>query len=102
MDREEAQMLGFEIVAYAGEATYKLMKALQLFLEENYDESRSIYNEAVECIVRAHNVQTSMLQKEAMGEEIPYSFTMGHGQDHLMSSVLLREVMDTLLKSKNV
>ena len=38
-------------------------------------------------------MQTSLLQKEAIGEDIAYSITMMHGQDHLMTSILLQDLM---------
>ncbi|MBR3345815.1 MAG: PTS lactose/cellobiose transporter subunit IIA, partial [Solobacterium sp.] len=40
-----------------------------------------------------HKAQTSLLQKEAIGEDIAYSIIMMHGQDHLMTSILLQDLM---------
>ena len=43
------------------------------------------------------NAQTSLLAKEAQGE-IAYSVTMMHGQDHLMTTLLLKDLMKHLLE----
>ncbi|WP_191614943.1 PTS lactose/cellobiose transporter subunit IIA, partial [Streptococcus pneumoniae] len=58
MNREEVTLLGFEIVAYAGDARDALVE------------------EAGSCIAEAHHAQTSLLTKEASGEDLAYSVTM--------------------------
>ena len=87
MNKEEVQLLGFEIVAYAGDARSKLVEALKAAEEE-----------AGSCIAEAHKSQTTMLAHEAAGEEIPYSITMMHGQDHLMTTILLKDVIHHLIE----
>ena len=82
MNREEVALLGFEIVAYAGDARSKLLEALK----------------ANGCIADAHHAQTSLLTKEAAGEDIAYSITMIHGQDHLMTTILLKDLMHHLIE----
>ena len=54
--------------------------------------------EAEQCIADAHRAQTSLLQKEAQGDDIAYSVTMMHGQDHLMTTILLKDLMKHLIK----
>ncbi|MDK6812289.1 PTS lactose transporter subunit IIA, partial [Lactobacillus jensenii] len=39
-----------------------------------------------------------LLAKEAQGEDIAYSVTMMHGQDHLMTTILLKDVMSHLIE----
>ncbi|HCZ1154612.1 TPA: PTS lactose/cellobiose transporter subunit IIA [Staphylococcus aureus] len=77
MNREEVQLLGFEIVAFAGDA---------------------LIEEGNNCIAEAHRAQTSLLAKEAQGDDIAYSVTMMHGQDHLMTTILLKDLMKHLLE----
>ena len=59
----------------------------------NYEEAEKLIKEAEECLNDAHKAQTSLLQKEAIGEDIAYSITMMHGQDHLMTAILLQDLM---------
>ena len=42
--------------------------------------------------------KTSLLAKEAQGDDIAYSVTMMHGQDHLMTTILLKDLMKHLLE----
>ena len=44
------------------------------------------------------NTQTSTLSKEAAGDEIEVGFIMEHGQDHLMTTLLLRDIVKHLIK----
>lgn len=54
--------------------------------------------EAEQCIADAHRAQTSLLQKEAQGDDIAYSVTMMHGQDHLITTILLKDLIKYLMQ----
>lgn len=98
MNREEVTLLGFEIVAYAGDARSKLLEALKAAEAGDFAKADALVEEAAGCIAEAHKAQTSMLAQEATGEEIPYSITMMHGQDHLMTTILLKDLMHHLIE----
>ena len=86
MNREEVQLLGFEIVAYAGDA------------RSNFEKAEQLTEEANECIANAHKAQTNLLAQEAQGDDIAFSITMIHGQDHLMTTLLLKDLMKHLIE----
>ena len=98
MNREEVTLLGFEIVAYAGDARSKLLEALKAAEAGDFAKAEALVEEAAGCIAEAHKAQTSMLAQEATGEEIPYSITMMHGQDHLMTTILLKDLIHHLIE----
>ena len=98
MTKEDVTMIGFEIVAYAGDARSKLMIALNKAQNGEFEEAENLVKEAEECLVGAHNSQTDILAKEAAGEDLAYSVTMMHGQDHLMTTILLKELMKHLIE----
>lgn len=93
MNREEITLLGFEIVAYAGDARSKLLEALKAAENKDFERAENLIEEANSCIVEAHHAQTELLTKEASGENLEYSVTMMHGQDHLMTTLLLKDLM---------
>ncbi|RLK63436.1 PTS lactose/cellobiose transporter subunit IIA [Atopobacter sp. AH10] len=93
MKREEATLLGFEIVAYAGDARSKLLEALKAAEEKDFPRAERLVEEANTCIIEAHKAQTNLLTQEAAGDDIAYSVTMMHGQDHLMTTLLLKDLM---------
>ena len=98
MNREEATLLGFEIVAYAGEARSYLLDALKAAEKCDYDKAEALCEEANTSIIEAHKAQTSLLTMEASGDDIAYSVTMMHGQDHLMTTLLLRDLMKHMIE----
>lgn len=98
MNKEETTMLGFEIVAYAGDARSKLLESLNAAKAGDFSKAEQLIEEADKCIVDAHNAQTSLLAKEASGEDIAYSVTMMHGQDHLMTTLLLKDMMKHMIE----
>ena len=98
MNREEVQLLGFEIVAYAGDARSKLLEALNAANEGDFEKAEQLTEEANECIANAHKAQTNLLAQEAQGDDIAFSITMIHGQDHLMTTLLLKDLMKHLIE----
>ena len=98
MNREEVTLLGFEIVAYAGDARSKLLAALKAAEAGDFAKADTLVEEAGGCIAEAHHAQTSLLTKEAAGEDLAYSVTMMHGQDHLMTTILLKDLMHHLIE----
>lgn len=98
MTKEDVTMIGFEIVAYAGDARSKLLEALNKAQNGEFDKAENLVKEAEECLVGAHNSQTEILAKEAGGDDLEMSFIMVHGQDHLMTTILLKELMKHLIE----
>ncbi len=81
MNREEITLLGFEIVSYAGEARSKLLDALKAAQNGEFEKAEALVESANSSIVEAHHAQTSLLQKEAAGEDLAFSVTLMHGQE---------------------
>ncbi|WP_281347575.1 PTS lactose/cellobiose transporter subunit IIA [Entomospira nematocerorum] len=97
MTKEESAMTGLEIVAYAGDARSKLLNALKSAKNGQITEANHMMKEATQLINLAHKTQTDMLQAEAAGELNEISFIMIHGQDHLMTTMLLRDLMENFI-----
>ena len=95
MTKEEASMIGFEIVAYSGDARSKLLLAVEKLTKE-------FVNVIIDCRSKwmlndAHKSQTELLQMEARGEHIDIGFITVHAQDHLMTTILLKDIINNLL-----
>lgn len=93
VNREEVGMIGFEIVSYAGEARSQLIEALNLAKVGKYKEAEELVDQAGETLNEAHKTQTQMLQQEASGDYADIGFIMIHGQDHLMTAMLLKDLV---------
>ena len=79
VSKEEISMVGFTIVAYAGDAKTDLLNALKLAREGKFEKAEKLIEEANNSLVDAHNAQTKLMSQEANGE------------DTLMTTMLLRD-----------
>ena len=91
-------MIAMELVGNAGESRSLSFEALSLAREGNFDEAEVKLKEAKQSMLRTHEIQTQLNCKEADGEEIKIGILMVHAQDHLMCSILARELVEELIK----
>lgn len=98
MNREELQMLGFEIVAYAGDARSSLMELLREVRSGKFDNVEAKLKDADENLSLAHNAQTKILAQEASGKSMDLGIIFIHGQDHLMTTLLLRDLVQDFIE----
>lgn len=68
-----------------------MLNALKLAREGKFEEAEKLIEEANDSLVDAHNAQTKLMSQEANGEELETTFIMSHGQDTLMTTMLLRD-----------
>lgn len=95
--KEKISMVGFDIVAYAGDARSSLLEAMKKASEGRISEAKKLVEEAKDSINEAHNEQTKLLSEEASGEDLDVTFIMAHGQDTLMTTMLLKDEMETII-----
>ena len=98
MDKKELQMLGFEIVAYSGDARSTLLQLLKEVRSGNFDNVDKAIKDADENLAKAHNAQTQLLAQETGGEDLELGFIFVHGQDHLMTTLLLRDLITDFIE----
>lgn len=94
MDLEIAAMT---IVGSAGESKSLCFEALAAAKKGNFEEADSKIKEAKEVFLKAHEVQTELICAEASGEEVNMGILMVHAQDHLMTSLLARDLIEEMI-----
>ncbi|MCI1666346.1 MAG: PTS lactose/cellobiose transporter subunit IIA [Atopobiaceae bacterium] len=97
MTTEEIQKIGFEIVAYSGDARSSLLEGIKKAKAGDLDGAQRLKDDAQECINDAHKSQTALLSQEAGGETSQIGMIMIHAQDHLMTTMMLMDIFDTLV-----
>ena len=60
--------------------------------EGHYNEAAEKLEVANADLLEAHHAQTNLLQEYASGTDIKIEIIMVHAQDHLMTTMTLREV----------
>ena len=91
MNQEELQVAAFEIILHSGSAR-TVHEAFADMREGHYDEAAEKLEAANAELLEAHHAQTNLLQEYASGTEIKIEIIMVHAQDHLMTTMTLREV----------
>lgn len=92
MNQEELQVAAFEIILHSGSARTAVHEAFADMREGCYDEAAQKLEAANADLLEAHHAQTKLLQDYASGIEIKIEIIMVHAQDHLMTTMTLREV----------
>lgn len=94
MDIETAAM---GLIGNAGEARSIAFEALELAKSGKIKEAKEKLASAKDASLKAHEIQTELIVKEADGEGLPYALLMVHAQDHLMTAMLARELIAELI-----
>ncbi|WP_275677280.1 PTS lactose/cellobiose transporter subunit IIA [Neobacillus drentensis] len=92
MNKEELYNLAFQLILHAGNARSLAMEAMQEAKKGNFDEAEAKLTEADTAFNEAHHVQTDLIQKEAGGSKFELPLIMIHAQDHLMTSMTLKDL----------
>lgn len=90
---EEAVM---EIIVNAGQSRSLCFEALHAARQGNLDEA-SLLREADGYARQAHKMQTKLIEQDAGEARQPMTLIMVHAQDHLMNSLLARELSEEII-----
>ena len=89
--------ISFGIIGHAGDAKSTAHEALAEAKEGNFEKARELLKEAGETLNKAHRFQTELIQAEATGEKTEMGVVLVHSQDHLMTTLLLQDIIENLL-----
>ena len=92
MNSEELQVAAFEIILNSGNARSIVHEAFDAMSKGNYALAEEKLKESNDELLKAHQSQTHLLQEYAGGKEVNVEIIMVHAQDHLMTTMTLREV----------
>lgn len=95
---ENMELIVFEIINYGGTAKGLAYEALDAAEKGDYAQAELLLKEADENLVHAHQVQTNIIQAEAAGEKTEVSVLFVHAQDHLMTAIEAKSLIEYLIK----
>lgn len=88
----------FTIISHAGSAKSKCFDALRVAKEGKFEEAEALIKDAKNEIYETHDIQNSMIQKEASGEKQEVTLLLMHAEDHLMSSMLAKDLIEEMIE----
>ncbi|RKD32307.1 PTS lactose/cellobiose transporter subunit IIA [Thermohalobacter berrensis] len=93
----DIQSIAMQIIVNAGDAKSSAFKALKYAKEGEFHKAEKSLKNCKEKILSAHKIQTDMLQKEAGGDNVEVNLLMVHAQDHLMNSILAKDLIEEMV-----
>ncbi|WED24604.1 PTS N,N'-diacetylchitobiose transporter subunit IIA [Vibrio sp. JC009] len=95
MDLEE-QVMG--IIINAGQSRSLCYEALRHAKQGEFTEAEGLMKEAQEYANKAHLVQTQLIEADEGEGKTQMTLVMVHAQDHLMTSMLAKELVTELIE----
>lgn len=94
IDLEEAVM---EIIVNAGQSRSLCFEALHAARGGDITRAKALLQEADGFSRQAHHMQTRLIEQDAGEARQPMTLIMVHAQDHLMTSLLARELSEEII-----
>ena len=98
MDENLSDAIVMNLVVNSGEARSIAMEAIELARQGQFEEAAAKIAEARETINAAHNFQTELVQKEINNDPVPMSLLMCHGQDHLITAMVVIDLAEKFIE----
>ncbi|CDQ38825.1 MULTISPECIES: PTS lactose/cellobiose transporter subunit IIA [Virgibacillus] len=89
---DQTTEIAFQIILHAGNGKSNVMEAIQEAKHGDFSKADELVEEAGEELSKAHEYQTKLLQNEAKGEENVINVMLIHSQDHLMTTMTVRDL----------
>lgn len=94
----DIEVVAMELVGNAGEARSLAFEALAEAKKGNFEKAEELLNQSKEASLKAHHTQTELICNEADGNKVEIGLLMVHAQDHLMTSILARELISEMIE----
>ena len=97
MEESMTEQIVMELVVNSGNARSTAMEAIEVAKKGKIEDAKQMIEEAREQINGAHNFQTKLIQDEIAGQAAPMSLIMCHGQDHLMTAMVVIDLAEQII-----
>ena len=91
-EKLDLETVAMTLIGRAGESKSLAYQALTAAKEGKFEEAEEFMKKANDEMIKAHEIQTDLIVKEAGGEKIEVGLIMVHSQDHLMTAILFKEL----------
>ena len=99
---EQLEMAIMNIIINAGDCKNHAYMALGMVNEGKYEDAEKEMVLANDALAKAHDSQTEMIQREANGDKIELSLLFVHAQDHLMTAISEKNLIEQIMELRKV
>ncbi|GAM78675.1 PTS system [Vibrio ishigakensis] len=97
LDKETMENTVMELIINAGESKSYAMEALSAAKKNDWQQVDICLKHSAEASKRAHDVQTQLIGLDEGEGKVPVNLIMVHAQDHIMTSMLARELIQEMI-----
>ncbi|MCL1987680.1 MAG: PTS lactose/cellobiose transporter subunit IIA [Firmicutes bacterium] len=87
-----------EIIVNSGDARSTALEAIKTARKGNLEKARQMLIECDTAMLRAHEIQTNLIQCELCGKPTEMTLLMVHAQDHLMNALTVKELAEQIVE----
>lgn len=88
----------FAIISHSGDAKNLFMRAIKYAKEDNFELAKKCIEEGENKLDEAHKKQSRLIKIESSGENINPTVLLIHGQDHLMTAMILKDLAEEFIE----
>ena len=92
------EQISFQLILHSGNARSKIIQSLREYRNGKVEEADELISQAEADLSIAHDIHFQMVQKEASGEKTNFSLLLMHSEDHLMSTLTMKELVKEVLE----
>lgn len=96
--KEEMQAAAFQMIAQVGTAKSMYIEALQLAKKGDFEEAEKLFKEGDDTFSEGHKLHFDIVQKEAQGEDLPFSVLFMHAEDQLLSTETIKILVEEIIE----
>ncbi|WP_300348248.1 PTS lactose/cellobiose transporter subunit IIA [Clostridium sp.] len=85
------------LISYSGEARSYAMEAIELAKTGDINAAKELIEKSVLQLAEAHKLQSNLIQFEVNGDKVEISMLLIHAQDHLMTTILLKDLANEIV-----
>ncbi|PKG23531.1 PTS lactose/cellobiose transporter subunit IIA [Niallia nealsonii] len=93
-----AEQINFMLILHSGNARSKIIEALREYRAGREEEADQLIEQAESDLHAAHQIHFKMVQEEASGNKVEFALLLMHAEDHLMSTLSMKELVKELLE----
>ncbi len=97
---ERMEEIVMSLVGFAGEGRSYAFEALRAARKKDFAAADEAMKKCSDALLEAHHTQTDLIQGEINGNPTEVCLLMVHAQDHLMTAMLAKELIEELIAEK--
>lgn len=94
----EEYEISFSIISNVGMAKSLVMEGLFAAREGNFELAKQKLDDSKTYFTEGHKIHSTLIQREAGGDKVPFSLIFMHAEDQLMSAETISTLVEEMIE----